>query len=80
MSADFDRLEREVEEQTTVIASVVELLGKLAQEVRDLGGPKAGALADKIDANTNALSAAVTAGTAAEGEPPAPPVDPQPQV
>lgn len=67
--ATFDRLEADIAAQTTVVAGVVALLGTLAQQVRDLGGPKAAELADKIEANTNSLTAAVTTNTPVANEP-----------
>lgn len=69
MASVFDRLEADIAAQTSVVTGVVKLLGDLAQQVRDLGGAKAGALADSIEANTSSLTAAVTANTPVAGEP-----------
>lgn len=65
--ADLSALTAEVEENADVVASAVVLIGGLAQQIRDLAtDPDAlAALADELDSSTNALSAAVAAGTPA---------------
>ena len=62
---ELARLQTEVAEQTDVIASGVNLLGRLAQLIRDnAADPVAlAALADQVDANSNALAAAITENT-----------------
>lgn len=73
MSAATDRLTASVANLTTVSQSTITLLGQLSQMIRDnAGDPTAlNKLADDIDADAAALSAAVTANTPAASEPPA---------
>lgn len=75
MSAALDRLTTEVNENTAVIDSAVTLINGLAQQIRDaVDDPaKLNALADELDAKSNALAAAVAANTPAPPttEPPA---------
>jgi len=73
MSAATDRLTASVANLTTVSQSTITLLGQLSQLIRDnAGDPTAlNKLADDIDADAAALSAAVTANTPAATEPPA---------
>ncbi len=75
MSVSLDRLTTEVNENTAVIDSAVTLINGLAQQIRDaVDDPaKLNALADELDAKSNALAAAVTANTPAPPttEPPA---------
>ena len=68
MALNFDRLEREVGELTTVVDGVVALLTALATEIRDSAGNQAKmeALADKIDAEQARIAAAVAAQTPGE--------------
>lgn len=70
MSAQLDRLTAEVAEAKSVSESAVALLGGLAQQIRDMKEDPAAlaALADELDASTNALGEAVAANTVAEGE------------
>lgn len=70
MANEIARLTSEVEETKTVVGSTVVLLGKLSDLIRDnVGNPAAlTKLADDLDAQQEALSAAVAANTpAAEG-------------
>lgn len=71
--ADLTALATEVEENGDAIDSAVSLLGTLAQEIRDNATDPAAlaALADELDAQTNALAAAVVANT------PAAPTEPE---
>lgn len=67
----LDDLTREVAENKTVIDSAVALIQGLAQQIRD-AGTNAAALADlasKLDAQSNALGAAVAANTGATPTP-----------
>lgn len=65
-------LKTKVDAQTTVIASAATAFSTLAQEIRDNANDPAAiqAIADEVDANTNALAAAVAANTAASSETP----------
>lgn len=71
MALDFSKLQADVAAEQTVVDSVVALLEKLAQELRDaLAGvpdPAAQAAIDdvaaKLEAHTAALAAAVAANT-----------------
>ncbi len=67
MSEQLDRLTTEVTENADVIASAVTLINGLSQQIRDLQNDPAAlaALADKLDAQSNDLAAAVTANTPA---------------
>jgi hypothetical protein len=69
MAAEMDRLAEEVTQNKDVQASAITLLSNLSARVRDAAGDrtKATALADELDANSNALAAAVAANTIAEG-------------
>ena len=69
MSEQLDRLTTEVAENSDVIGSAVTLLGNLSQQIRDLKDDPAAldALADDLDAQSNALAAAVAANTPQEG-------------
>ena len=71
VALDMSRLESEVSENTDVVSGAAALLATLAQEVRDTAGDPAAvaALADKLDANNQALAAAVAANTPAAPEP-----------
>lgn len=68
---DLTRITEEVAENTSVIQSAIALLNDLAQQIRDNATDPAAleALADNLDANSNALGAAVAANTPGE-EPP----------
>ena len=59
--ASLEALTAEVNENTSVVESAVTLIGALAQELRNAAGdPEAvQALADQLDANTQALAAAI---------------------
>lgn len=72
MSGELDNLTSEVQQSTTVMASAATLIEGLAKTIRDnIDNPvKLKALADELDASTNALSAAVAANTPAEPPPP----------
>ncbi len=63
--ADLSRLTAEVEESRTVQDSAIALLVNLSDMLRAAAGDPAevNALADQLDAQTNALAAAVTANT-----------------
>lgn len=67
MSAQLDRLATEVSENTTVVNSAITLINGLAQQIRDNATDPAAltALADQLDAQSNALSEAVAANTPA---------------
>lgn len=69
MALDLSAVEREVSENTDAVASASALLTTLAQEVRNTAGDPAAvaALADRLDQNNQALSAAVTANTPQAG-------------
>lgn len=78
MSAALDRLKAEIAENKTVTDSVLALVQSVSTQLRELSDKvKAGeaseaeiaALADELDANTNALAGAVTANTPAADEP-----------
>lgn len=71
MTTALEDLQREVEEATAVSQSAVTLIGGLAQQIRDLKDDpaKLEELANKLDASSNALAAAVAANTVAEDEP-----------
>lgn len=73
MAGELERLTAEVAENTEVIASAVTLIEGLAEEIRNNAAnpAKLNELADKLDAQSNALAAAVTANT-----PTPPPVEP----
>lgn len=70
MSSDLTRITTEVSEMSSVVDSAVALLGDLSQRIRDnASDPVAlNALADTLDAKSNALAAAVAANTPASGE------------
>lgn len=65
MALDLSAVEREVSENTDAVDSASTLMGALAQELRDAAGDPAAvqALADRLDANTAKLAAAVVANT-----------------
>lgn len=65
MAGELDRLSSEVAENTSVTQSAITLLGNLSEQLRALANDPAAinALADTLDANSNALAAAVTANT-----------------
>jgi len=67
MAVDLSALQTEVEQQQSVVQSAITLIGGLAQQLRDAAGDPAAiqALADQLDASTNALAAAVEANTPA---------------
>lgn len=71
MSQALARLQSEVADQTTVIDSAVSLLEGLSAQIRELSEDPAALneLADKLDANSARLAAAVATNTpAADGE------------
>lgn len=74
MSVEIDRLTASVTALTTVDDSLVALVGNLAQAIRDnASDPVAlNALADKLDAESTKVAAAVTANTPAAPLTPAP--------
>lgn len=78
MATAIENLQSVVAEQTTVIASAAALLGTLAEEIRQNAGDEAALndLADRIDANTDSLAAAVEANTVPANEQPETPTDP----
>jgi TolA-binding protein len=63
-------LRRRVEEATAVNQSAITLINGLAQQIRDLkeDPAKLEELAQRLDASSNALAAAVSANTVAEDE------------
>lgn len=67
MALDLSRLQTEVSELTTVVASAVALLDGLSQALRDASADPAAvvAIADSIDAQKDALAAAVAQNTPA---------------
>jgi ABC-type transporter Mla subunit MlaD len=69
--ADLSRLTTEVSENTSVTQSAITLLGNLADLIRQNATDEAALndLADSLDANSNALAAAVEANTPATPEP-----------
>ena len=72
MAGELDALTREVAENKTVMESAAVLLASLSAQIRALATDPAALqkLADDLDANSNALAAAVEANTPAT-EPPA---------
>jgi hypothetical protein len=78
MSAALDRLKAEIAENKTVTASVLALVSSVSDQLRELSAKVAAgdaaeaeiaALADELDANTNALAGAVTQNTPVADEP-----------
>ncbi len=71
MSAALDRLTTEVSENTTVVQSAITLITNLAEQLRQAATDPAAvnALADQLDAQSNALATAVAANTVAETPP-----------
>ncbi|HTD75197.1 MAG TPA: hypothetical protein VK652_16840 [Steroidobacteraceae bacterium] len=67
MALDFNRLETEVSENSSVIQSVITLLTNIADAIRDAAAnqAKVEALATQLDTQTQALSEAVAASTPA---------------
>lgn len=65
MALNFERLETEVSENSSVIQSVVTLLASIADAIRDAASNqvKVEALATQLDAQTRALADAVAAST-----------------
>lgn len=65
MSAELDRLTKEVEENGTAVDSLITLVTGLADEIRRLKDDpaKLAKLADELDAKQAAIAAAVTANT-----------------
>lgn len=76
MASDLTQLTQEVNENTTVIGSAITLIEGLAAKIEELKNDPAAlqALADQLDAQSNALAAAVQAHTL----PPAPTPGPFP--
>lgn len=66
--AELARLTAEVTELETVGASVVAFVEGLAQQIRDnkTNPVELAALADRLDSQANAISAAITANTPAQ--------------
>lgn len=71
MSAEFDNLTAEVHQNTDVTQSAIVAFNGLAQQLRDAANDpiKINALAAELDANSNALAAAVAANTPAAPAP-----------
>lgn len=71
MTVELDRLTTEVAETRGVVDSAIALIGGMAQQIRDLSNDPAAltALADELDAQTNALAAAVAANSPPAPEP-----------
>jgi hypothetical protein len=71
MALNFQRLETEVSEMSTVIDGVVLLLTSLASEIRDNAANQAKIeeIATNLDTKANALAAAAVVGTPAETPP-----------
>lgn len=69
MSQALERLTTEVAEMKTVNESAIALLGNLSQQIRDLKDEPAALeqLANDLDAQANALAAAVSENTPAAG-------------
>ncbi len=65
MALDFSRLQAEISENASAIDSAVALISQVADALRDAAGnqAKVNELADQLDARTNALAAAIVAGT-----------------
>lgn len=82
MTVALEKLQAEVAQTATVIDSAVNLISGLAQQIRELKDDpiKLDALADQLDAKSNALAAAVAANTPPVDTPPVdvPPVDTPP--
>jgi len=75
MAMNMDRMTQEVSENTDAVDAATALLETLADEIRANAGDATAMndLADKLDANSNRLAAAVAANTPAQPEPePAP--------
>lgn len=70
MANELQGLQQEVAESKTVMQSAITLLQGLKQKLDEAGTNAAAlkSLSDELDANTNALAAAVTANTPAENE------------
>lgn len=70
MQEELDRLKQEVSEAKTVMASGVTFIQGLAEQIRNLPATKAALtqMADDLDAQANALAAAIADNTPAEGE------------
>ncbi len=68
MSAQLDRLTKEVSENKDLAASVVALIDGLSQQIRDAVGNSdaLNALADSLDEDQQAIAAAISANTPAE--------------
>jgi hypothetical protein len=73
-NTDLTNITQEVQECTSVMSSAVTLIEGLAAKIEELKNDPAAlqALADQLDAQSNALAAAVQANTPT----PAPPADP----
>lgn len=71
MALNFQRLETEVAELSSVVDGVILLLTSLAQDIRDnvANQAKLEELATNIDSKANALAAAAAANTPAEPAP-----------
>lgn len=67
MGINLADIQREVAENNDAIQSAVTLIGQIAQALRDAAGDQdaVNALANQLDAQSNALAAAVTANTSA---------------
>jgi chromosome segregation ATPase len=65
LMADLSALEREVQENSDAVASATSLMEGLSEQLRQAAGDPAAiqALADELDANTQALAEAVVANT-----------------
>ncbi len=84
MDKELEVLEKEVAENSDVIASAVTLLAGLAAQIRQMKADPARlvALAAALDAQSKALADAVVANTPAEPEPapePEPTPEPEPE-
>lgn len=70
MALNLADLQREVEENSEVIASASTLIASLAQEIRANAGNQTALneLANRLDQNSNALGEAIAANTEADDE------------
>jgi len=78
----LERLTEEVEQSRTVAESAKALIVGLAEQLRQASTDPAAinTLADRLDAQQALLAAAIEANQVPVSQPPAPPVDPNPQV
>lgn len=68
--ANLTRLTNEIQELTTVVEGATKLISELSQRIKNAGTDEAklNELTNQLDAQANALAAAVAANTPAEDE------------